>query len=66
MLDLVASAEAGDEAPLYRLAAGLVHPRAIGLLQQRSRSFAAALLRLGLSVSGRPVPRSRNTAAILH
>jgi hypothetical protein len=66
MLDLVASAEAGDEGRLYRLAAGLVHPRAIGLLQERSRSFAAALLRLGLSVSGRPVTRPSNTAAVLH
>lgn len=33
MLDLVASAQAGDEMRLYRLAAGLVHPRAIGFLQ---------------------------------
>ncbi|HLT03314.1 MAG TPA: hypothetical protein VK001_14115 [Geminicoccaceae bacterium] len=66
MLDLVASAQADDEARMYRIAAGLVHPRAIGLLQQCSCAFAAALLRLDLSLCGSPAPRQGNRAAYLH
>ena len=42
MLDLVASSQLDDERRLHRAAAGLVHPRAIRLLQQSSRTFAAA------------------------
>ena len=53
MVGLVASAQAGDEARLHRLAATLVHPRAIGLLLGASRSFAGALCMLGLHLSGR-------------
>jgi hypothetical protein len=66
MLDLVASAQAGDETRLYRVAAGLVHPRAIGLLQHSSRSFAAALRRLNLRLAERPMPPRRGTPAMLH
>jgi hypothetical protein len=66
MLDLVASAQAGDETRLYRVAAGLVHPRAIGRLQQSSRSFAAALHRLNLRLAGRPIRPRRRVPATLH
>jgi hypothetical protein len=66
MLDLVASAQLGDERRLHRAAAGLVHPRAIGLLQQSSRTFAAALRELGLRLSGRPLLPWRRASAMLH
>jgi hypothetical protein len=66
MLDLVASGQAGDELRLYRVAAGLVHPRAIGLLQQSSRTLAAALRALGLRLSDRPLRPWRRGPATLH
>jgi hypothetical protein len=66
MLDLAASGQAGDEPRLYRVAAGLVHPRAIGLLQQSSRSFAAALRRLNLRLAERPIRPQRRAPATLH
>jgi hypothetical protein len=65
MLDLVASGQAGDEPRLYRVAAGLVHPRAIGLLHQSSRTFAAALRRLNLRLAERAL-RPRRVPATLH
>jgi len=66
MLDLVASAQAGDEAHLQRLAATLVHPRAIGLLLRASRTFAGALSRLGLHLSGREAQPGPGATARLH
>ena len=66
MLDLVASGQAGDEVRLYRVAAGLVHPRAIRLLQLSSRTFAAALRELDLRLSGRPLLPRRSAPAMLH
>jgi hypothetical protein len=70
MLDLVASGQAGDEPRLYRVAAGLVHARAIALLQQSSRSFAVALRRLNLRLPGRPMrpwrgPRPHSTSQVV-
>jgi hypothetical protein len=52
MVDLVASAQAGDEARLQRVAATLVHPRGIGHLLGASRRFAGALRLLDLHLSG--------------
>jgi hypothetical protein len=49
---LVASAQAGDEARLQRVAATLVHPRGIGHLLGASRRFAGALRLLDLHLSG--------------
>jgi hypothetical protein len=66
MLDLVASAQAGDEARLHRVAAALVHPRAIGLLLECSQSFAAALCRLGLHLSGHGMQPARGASVLLH
>ena len=66
MLDLVARAQAGDEIRLRRVAAGLVHPRAIGLLQESSRTFALALCLLGLRLSGRSLRPGRSAAGPLH
>jgi hypothetical protein len=66
MLDLVANAQAGDEMRVHRLAAGLVEPQAIGCLQQCSRSFAAALCRLGLRLPDRPRQAWRSAPATLH
>jgi hypothetical protein len=66
MLDLVTSAQASDEMRLHQIAAGLVHPRAIGLLQQSSRSFAAALRRLNLRLAERPLSPWRSASAMLH
>jgi hypothetical protein len=66
MLDLVASAQAGDETRLCRVAAVLVHPQAVGFLQDASRTFAAALCRLGLHLSGDRMPRARGASALLH
>jgi hypothetical protein len=64
MVDLVASAQAGDEARLHRIAATLVHPRAIGLLLSASRSFAGALCLLGLHLSGREAPPGPGAARL--
>ena len=66
MLDLVASAQLGDERRLHRAAAGLVQPQAIESLQQASRIFAAALRELGLRLSGRPLLPWRSAPAMLH
>jgi hypothetical protein len=66
MLDLVASAQAGDERHLCRVAAGLVHPRAIGLLQEASRRFAAALCLLGLHLRWRRMQLGRGASVRLH
>jgi hypothetical protein len=66
MLDLVASAQLGDERRLHRTAAGLVQPQAIESLQQASRIFAAALRELGLRLSGRPLLPWRSASAVLH
>jgi hypothetical protein len=52
MLDLLANAQAEDEARLRGLATALVHPRAIGRLLSATGSFADALRRLGLHLSG--------------
>jgi hypothetical protein len=66
MLDLIASAQAGDDMRLHRVAAGLVDPQAIGALQRSSCIFAAALCRLGLRLSdGARRPWGR-AAARLH
>jgi hypothetical protein len=64
MLDLVRSAQEGDATGLDRLAAGLVHPRATGLLQDASGAFAAALCRLGLHLSGHKPPPGRDAARL--
>ena len=66
MLDLVASAQVGDERRLHRAAAGLVQPQAMKSLQQSSRTFAAALRELGLRLSGRPLSPWRSAPAMLH
>jgi hypothetical protein len=66
LLDLVASAQAGQEARLRRLAATLVHPRAIALLLSASRTFAGALRLLGLHLSAGGAPPGRNAAVRLH
>jgi hypothetical protein len=66
MLDLVASAQAGDEARLHRVAAALVHPRAIGLLEEARRRFATALCRLGLHLPRRPAPVGPAASPRLH
>jgi hypothetical protein len=66
MLDLVARAQARDEVRLYLVAAGLVHPRAIGRLQHSSRIFATALRELGLRLSGRPLLPGPSAPATLH
>ena len=66
MLDLAASAQAGDEIRLYRGAAVLVHPGAIALLQGSSRALAAALCRLGLHLSHRPAWTGRGIPVRLH
>lgn len=66
MLDLVASAQAGDEARLYRVATILVHPPAIEFLQEASRTFAGALCRLRLHLSGRPMRSGQGAAGLLH
>jgi hypothetical protein len=64
MLDLVTSAQEGDETRLHRLAAALVHPRATGLLHEASRAFAAALCRLGLHLSGHETHPGRDAAGV--
>jgi hypothetical protein len=66
MLELVASAQAGDEIRLHRVAAGLVHAQAIGALQRSSRVLAAALCRLGLCLSDRPRRPRGGAPAVLH
>ncbi len=66
MVELVASAQVGDEARLHRTAATLVHPRAIGLLLSASRTFAGALCLLGLHLSGRRAQPASGRAARLH
>jgi hypothetical protein len=66
MLDLVASAQSGDEMRLRRVAASLVHPWAIGLLQESSRTFADALCLLGLRLSARSPRPGWGAAAPLH
>lgn len=66
MMDLVASAQAGDEARLRRLAAALVDPRAIGVLLSASRSFADALCQLGLHLSGSEAQSRPGAGARLH
>ena len=66
MVDLVASAQAGDEARLHRLAATLVDRRAIALLLSASRTFAGALCLLGLHLSGREAQPGPGGAARLH
>jgi hypothetical protein len=66
LLDLVASAQAGDDVRLRRSAAGLVHPRAIGPLQRYSRIFAAALRRLGLHLRDRGDRPWQAAPATLH
>jgi hypothetical protein len=66
LVDLVASAQAGDEARLHHVAATLVHPRAIGLLLSASRTFAGALCLLGLHLSGGGAQPGRSAAANLH
>jgi hypothetical protein len=66
LLDLVASAQAGDETRLCRVAAGLVHPRAIERLQEASRSFAVALCLLGLHLRGHRIQPRRAASAHLH
>ena len=67
MVDLVASAQAGDETRLHRVAATLVHPCAIGLLLSANRAFAGALSQLGLHLAGgRAQPGRGSAAARLH
>jgi hypothetical protein len=66
LLDLVASAQAGQEARLRRLAATLVHPRAIAPLLSASLTFAGALCLLGLHLSGGRAQPGRSAAAKLH
>jgi hypothetical protein len=66
LLDLVASAQAGQEARLRLVAATLVHPRAVALLLSASRTFAGALRPLGLHLSGGGAQSARSAAATLH
>jgi hypothetical protein len=66
MLNLVASAQAGDDLRLRRRAAGLVHPRAIGALQRYSRILGAALSRLGLRLTDRAPQPWGSAPAMLH
>ena len=66
MLDLVATAQTGDEAGLDRIAAALVHPSAHESLLAASRRFAGALSRLGLQLPRRPGPSGRPASARLH
>jgi hypothetical protein len=66
MVDLVASAQAGDEARLRRVAATLVHPRGIGLLLGASRRFAGALRLLDLHLSGPGAQPGPGAAALRH
>jgi hypothetical protein len=66
MLDLVATAQTGDEAGLDRIAAALVHPNAHESLLAASRRFAGALARLGLELPTRSGPAGRPASARLH
>lgn len=66
MLDLVASAQAGDAMRLHRVAAGLVRPQAIAAVQRSTRYFAAALCRLGLRLTDRAKRPWRAAPATLH
>jgi hypothetical protein len=59
MLDMVATAQLGDEAGLDRIAAALVHPSAHESLLAASRRFAGTLSRLGLQLPPRPGPSGR-------
>jgi hypothetical protein len=66
MLNLVASAQAGDDLRLRRRAAGLVHRRAIGALQRYSRILGAPLSRLGLRLTDRAPQPWGSAPAMLH
>ena len=66
MVDLVASAQAGDEARLQRVAATLVHPRGIGHLLGASRRFAGALWVLDLHLSGPGTQPGPGAATLRH
>jgi hypothetical protein len=66
MLNLVASAQAGDDLRLRRRAAGLVHRRAIGALQRYSRILGAALSRLSLRLTDRAPQPWGSAPAMLH
>jgi hypothetical protein len=66
MLDLVATAQTGDEPGLDRIAAALVHPSAHESLRAASRRFASALSRLGLELPPGPGPSGQAASARLH
>jgi hypothetical protein len=66
MLDLVASAQVGDEAGLHRIAATLVHPRAHGSLIAASRRFGDALNRLELYLPRQSASPGQIAPARLH